>query len=86
MKQFVLNMFQISDVPLKVIQCKVNDTECKADRVHACGIENIADKDKLLKFITCSLNQKTQHENNNSTSIIENVFKALINLVYKSLS
>lgn len=65
-------MFQITknESGQYILDCK-RDGECSADEVHACAIAHISDKDKLLKFINCSLVEGFK----NKTVPIEVVFK-----------
>lgn len=52
----LFNLFQIKDDNGTMkYTCPRGDSECNADRVHACAIAKITDQEKLLKFINCSL-------------------------------
>jgi len=46
---------KVKDSNVPNITCGRGESECTADKVHACGIDKIKDADKLMKFVTCAL-------------------------------
>jgi DNA polymerase IIIc chi subunit len=73
-----------------IYTCHREQPECDADRVHACAIENITDKNKILKFVNCALIEASNNSNNSNelinkcgkqTDINENIINTITNCV-----
>lgn len=64
-------LFQITTNGTNVTLVCKREGECIADKIHACSINKIGDKDKLVKFVNCALTEGFK----NKTIPIETVFK-----------